>query len=69
MNIVVVGLGYVGLPLALQYCRSAVRVTGVDVNPAKVASLLRGESCIRHIPAAAVRTAVPAERVRRPWLA
>ncbi len=59
MKIVIVGLGYVGLPLALQFCRSGVQVTGVDVDAAKVASLLRGESYIRHIPGAAV-----AEQVR-----
>ena len=62
MKIVVVGLGYVGLPLALQFCRSGVRVTGLDVDSDKVASLLRGESYIRHIPGSAVAEQVNAGR-------
>ena len=45
MNLVIVGLGYVGLPLALQFCRSGVRVTGLDIDAAKVDALRRGESC------------------------
>ena len=43
MNVVIVGLGYVGLPLALQFCRSGVNVTGLDIDATKVATLLRGE--------------------------
>ncbi|HEY1109711.1 MAG TPA: nucleotide sugar dehydrogenase [Opitutaceae bacterium] len=62
MNIVVVGLGYVGLPLALQFCRSGVRVVGLDIDTAKTSVLMRGESYIRHIPAAAVADQVGAGR-------
>ena len=54
MKIVVVGLGYVGLPLALQFCRSGVHVSGLDIDAAKVAALGRGESYIRHIPGSSV---------------
>ncbi len=54
MKTVIVGLGYVGLPLALQFCRSGLNVAGLDIDPAKVAALNRGESYIRHIPGAAV---------------
>ena len=32
-RISIVGLGYVGLPLALQFARSGAEVTGVDINP------------------------------------
>ena len=62
MNLVIVGLGYVGLPLALQFCRSGVHVTGLDIDEEKIARLLRGESYIRHIPAAAVAEAIQAGR-------
>jgi len=62
MHLVIVGLGYVGLPLALQFCRSGVQVTGLDIDEEKIARLLRGESYIRHIPAAAVAEAIQAGR-------
>jgi UDP-N-acetyl-D-glucosamine dehydrogenase len=45
----VIGLGYVGLPLALLFAESGFPVTGFDVDPAKVEALERGESYIRHI--------------------
>src|SRR5512142_2095543 len=45
----VIGLGYVGLPLALLFEESGFCVTGFDVDPAKVAALQRGESYVRHI--------------------
>jgi len=41
-KIAIVGMGYVGLPLALQFCRSGVSVTGVDIDPAKVAAINQG---------------------------
>jgi UDP-N-acetyl-D-glucosamine dehydrogenase len=40
----VVGLGYVGLSLAVAFARAGFRVTGIDIDPAKVASINRGES-------------------------
>jgi len=46
----VIGLGYVGLPLAMEFCRAEFSVTGFDVDIEKVAKLSRGESYIRHIP-------------------
>ncbi|MBM6594307.1 nucleotide sugar dehydrogenase [Microvirga pudoricolor] len=56
----IIGLGYVGLPLALTAARVGFQVLGFDINPAYVDSLNRGESYIRHIGsepvAAAVRT-------------
>src|SRR4051812_7226529 len=60
MNVVIVGLGYVGLPLALQFCRSGVRVTGLDIDPEKIRRLLKGESYIRHIPGALVAEQIKA---------
>ena len=60
MKIAVVGLGYVGLPLCLQFARSGVRVLGLDIDPAKVDAINRGRSYIRHIPAAAIKELVRA---------
>ena len=53
--VAIIGLGYVGLPLGLQFARSGVSVLGVDIDPAKVADLNAGRSYIRHIPAAAIQ--------------
>src|SRR5438874_11826899 len=49
MKIAIIGLGYVGLPLSLQFARSGVEVLGLDIDPVKVDSLNRGESYIKHI--------------------
>jgi UDP-N-acetyl-D-glucosamine dehydrogenase len=54
----VIGLGYVGLPLALEFAKRGFRVTGFDVNRAKVEALQRGESYIEDVPAAEVSGAV-----------
>lgn len=58
----IVGMGYVGLPLALQFARSGVRVLGLDIDPTKVDRLNAGESYIRHIEAATIREQRDAER-------
>src|SRR6187431_1143670 len=55
MNIAVLGLGYVGLPLSLQFSRSGVNVLGLDIDTAKVEALSRGESYIKHISAETIR--------------
>src|SRR5438034_3664696 len=58
----VVGLGYVGLPLSLQFARSGVRVLGLDIDRTKVESLNQGRSYIKHISSEAVMAAVEAKR-------
>jgi len=45
----VIGLGYVGLPLALLFKESGFPVIGFDIDPTKPEALNRGESYIRHI--------------------
>jgi UDP-N-acetyl-D-glucosamine dehydrogenase len=45
----VIGLGYVGLPLAMMYSRAGFKVTGFDVDPAKVKTLNQGGSYIKRI--------------------
>lgn len=47
----VIGLGYVGLPLAATFAEGGFRVLGFDVDPEKIATLLAGRSYIHHIPA------------------
>src|SRR5580698_2724217 len=46
----VVGLGYVGLPLALEFAQAGFPVTGIDVQEEKVARLNWGDSYIQDIP-------------------
>ncbi|TQF80836.1 nucleotide sugar dehydrogenase [Elioraea sp. Yellowstone] len=53
----VIGLGYVGVPLALAAVKADLPVLGFDIATARVAQLNRGESFIRHIPAAAIAEA------------
>src|SRR5215510_7640944 len=55
----IIGLGYVGLPLACLFAEKGFPTTGFDIDPAKVKSLNAGRSYIKHIPSkriAAVRT-------------
>jgi len=46
----VVGLGYVGLPLAVEYAKAGYTVTGIDLQNSKVDALNRGESYIQDVP-------------------
>ena len=50
MSIGIVGLGYVGLPLAVAFAEAGEDVVGVDVDPAKIGDLNRGTSYIEDIP-------------------
>jgi UDP-N-acetyl-D-glucosamine dehydrogenase len=54
VDVAIVGMGYVGLPLALQFARSGVSVVGLDIDPAKVEAINQGRSYIRHIESAAI---------------
>src|SRR5689334_3711138 len=51
----IIGLGYVGLPLARSFASAGFPVLGFDIDPGKVERLHAGESYLRHIPAADVR--------------
>jgi UDP-N-acetyl-D-glucosamine dehydrogenase len=50
MNVGIVGLGYVGLPLAVSFCDAGHNVVGVDVDPRKIGALKAGESYIEDVP-------------------
>ncbi len=45
----IVGLGYVGLPLAREFCRGGARVLGFDINSKTVALVNKGRSPIKHV--------------------
>ncbi len=59
----IIGLGYVGLPLGLQFAKNEVSVLGLDIDQAKVDAINAGRSYIHHIPADAVATQVNAGRL------
>ncbi|MFV8250680.1 nucleotide sugar dehydrogenase [Bdellovibrio bacteriovorus] len=51
----IVGLGYVGLPLALRYAEEGFSVLGFDIDAAKIQKIEAGQSYIEHIPESAVK--------------
>jgi UDP-N-acetyl-D-glucosamine dehydrogenase len=53
----VIGLGYVGLPLVIAFCKAGFTVTGFDVDADKVTMLTQGKSYIRHIDLASLEQA------------
>ncbi|MGN5376491.1 MAG: UDP-N-acetyl-D-glucosamine dehydrogenase [Sphingomonas hengshuiensis] len=53
----IVGLGYVGLPLALRFSEVGYPVLGFDIHAGKVARLNAGETLIEHIPSSAIASA------------
>jgi UDP-N-acetyl-D-glucosamine dehydrogenase len=59
----IIGLGYVGLPLALAYAEKGFRVLGFDVDPEKVEALGRGDCYISHIDPARVGRAVQTKQM------
>jgi len=60
----VVGLGYVGLPLATEFAKAGFPVTGIDVQDAKVDGLNRGVSHVQDVPSEEVAKLVHGKRFR-----
>ncbi|HTG44823.1 MAG TPA: nucleotide sugar dehydrogenase, partial [Verrucomicrobiae bacterium] len=54
MKVAIVGLGYVGLPLSLQFARSGANVIGLDIDPEKVQAINAGRSYIKHIESSSI---------------
>ncbi len=54
-NIGVVGLGYVGLPLLMEFVEKGFRTIGFDIDPQKVEKLNAGKSYIKHIDESRVK--------------
>lgn len=63
MNVAILGLGYVGLPLGLQFARNGVHVIGLDIDPAKVEAINSGCTYIKHITAESIAVQVTAKRL------
>jgi len=54
-SIGVIGLGYVGLPLMIEFCKAGFHVTGFDIDDKKVDLLKQGKSYIEHINASHIK--------------
>jgi UDP-N-acetyl-D-glucosamine dehydrogenase len=60
----IVGLGYVGLPLAMEFAKAGFPVTGIDVQLSKVEELNAGRSYIQDVPTGTLRPFVDSGRFR-----
>src|SRR5579863_1307402 len=60
----IVGLGYVGLPLATEFAKAGFTVTGIDVQDSKVDGLNRGQSHVQDVPSSEVAQLVGEGRFR-----
>jgi UDP-N-acetyl-D-glucosamine dehydrogenase len=60
----IIGMGYVGLPLALAFVEKGFAVLGFDVDPEKVAKLGRGEGYIKHLDGGRLAAAVATGRLQ-----
>jgi UDP-N-acetyl-D-glucosamine dehydrogenase len=60
----VVGLGYVGLPLAVELAQAGFCVTGIDVQASKVDAINQGESYVQDVPTAVLKPLVQAGKIR-----
>ena len=60
----IIGLGYVGLPLAVEFAKAGFEVTGFDVDVAKVSSINKGHSYIGDVPSEDVAASVKAGKLK-----
>lgn len=60
----VVGLGYVGLPLAVEFAKAGFRVTGIDIDESKISSLRGGVSYVKDVSSGDLAPQIEAGRLR-----
>src|ERR1700682_688326 len=60
----IIGLGYVGLPLAMEFAKAGFSVPGIDVLESKVAQRNRGESYVHDVPTETLRSMVETNKFR-----
>ena len=64
LKVGVLGLGYVGLPLAGEFASAGLKVVGFDIDEKKVRTLNSGRSIIKHVPHSKVKEIVKAGRFK-----
>src|SRR3954469_15564506 len=60
----IIGLGYVGLPLAVEFARAGFDVTGFDIDESKTVQIDAGQSYIPDVPPSELAEVVQAGRLR-----
>lgn len=60
----IIGLGYVGLPLALEFSEAGFQVLGFDIDEKKIPILESGKTYIKHIPSDRISKAVKSEKFK-----
>ena len=60
----IIGLGYVGLPLAVEFAKAGFSVTGIDLIESKVARLNAGDSYVQDVPSSEVSSLVEQGKLR-----
>src|SRR5258706_181762 len=63
MRIAIIGLGYVGLPLCLQFAKSGAHVLGLDIDPFKVKRINGGQTYIKHVASETIQKEVAEGRL------
>lgn len=58
-KIAVIGLGYVGLPLVIEFCKAEFNVMGLDIDEEKIKKLREGRSYIKHIDSDKIKEILP----------
>ncbi len=64
VRLAVVGLGYVGLPLAVEFAKEGIQVVGIDVSQDKIDAVMRGESYVGDVDSAELKQLVDAGLIR-----
>ncbi len=64
LHVGVIGLGYVGLPLAVRFAEVGFQVTGIDTDQQRVAQANQGQSYIPDISSSSLRALITADRIR-----
>src|SRR5579864_4700974 len=60
----IVGLGYVGLPLAVEFAKAGFEVTGIDLSDSKIAKINDGDSYVGDVPSTTLRPLVESGKVK-----
>ena len=59
-RLAVLGLGYVGLPLSVEFARGGIRTSGIDVDPERTAQINAGDSYVSEVSNAELKRLVDA---------
>ena len=63
-RVAIIGLGYVGLPLAVEFAKAGFPVTGIEVDRSKAAMLRKGKSYVQDVPGEELEPLIRRQRLR-----